>query len=121
MEEQRKKAERESPSSLRRKFNFASISVPACDQNSYTHRGMEVDVPLEDRTLPRPHLKALDLKALIRVEDGSEVGEAQQQKQKFRFFEKQCSKVEQGLFMSGVGPADRAGYNCLTVHEWNET
>lgn len=49
--------------------------------------------------LQRPNLRALDLKALPR-EDGPP-SEGQLRRQKYLFFEKQCSEVAQGLFLAG--------------------
>lgn len=49
--------------------------------------------------LARPNLKSLDLKALPR--DDGPPSETQLRRQKFMFFEKQCSEVGEGLFLSG--------------------
>lgn len=49
--------------------------------------------------LQRPNLRTLDLKALPR--DDGPVSETQLRRQKYAFFEKQCSRIEDGLFLSG--------------------
>lgn len=51
--------------------------------------------------LTRPNLRTLDLKALPKEEDGPP-SETQLRRQKYQFFEKQCSEVLPGaLFLSG--------------------
>ena len=50
--------------------------------------------------LQRPNLKTLDLKALPR-EDVSSPSETQIRRAKYQFFEKQCSQVADGIFLSG--------------------
>lgn len=49
--------------------------------------------------IQRPNLKTLDLRALPR-EDGPP-SETQLRRQKYQFFEKQCSEIADGLFLSG--------------------
>lgn len=48
---------------------------------------------------PAPSLKTLDLAALPR-EDGP-VSETQLRRKKYQFYEKQCSQIEGGLYLSG--------------------
>ncbi|KAL6749820.1 protein-tyrosine phosphatase-like protein [Haematococcus lacustris] len=52
-----------------------------------------------DHNLQRPNLRTLDLKALPK--DDGPPSETQLRRQKYQFFEKQCSEVASGLFLSG--------------------
>lgn len=51
-------------------------------------------------TLTRPNLRSLDLRALPRDDDGPP-SETQLRRQKYLYFEKHCSEVSPGLFLSG--------------------
>lgn len=51
----------------------------------------------------RPALKTLDLRGLRAGDDGDRVlSETQQRRQKQQFYEKQCSKIDEGLYLSGA-------------------